>query len=73
MKNNTVFDYINSEIWKNVNRIARNRKITLLYRGDYEEVMVAESKQKLSKHWSHISMEMVGDGYEKAIIINLEQ
>ena len=70
---NRIHAYIHGEIWNSINKIVKNRSLTLLYRGEFNDNEYNDAKEKLEKSWSRVNFEIIDGNDEKAILINLIQ
>lgn len=70
---NRVYVYVQQETWKAINKIVKQRSLTLLYRGDFSEMEVDDAKKRLEESWSRVSFEIIQGNDENVILINLTQ
>lgn len=68
-----ITQYVRSETWKNVNRIAKSKKLTVLYRDFFDDHMIVNAKKELKQSWSNVDIESLGDNAEQVLLINLKQ
>ena len=73
MTYNRVYNYVQGEVWKSINKIVKNRSLTLLYRGDFSNMEFDNAKERLEKSWSQVNFETIEGDDERAILINLIQ
>lgn len=73
MTYNRVYNYVQGEVWKAINKIVKSRSLTLLYRGDFSDMEFDNAKERLEKSWSQVNFETIEGNDERAIIINLIQ
>ena len=73
MTYNRVYNYVQGEVWKSINKIVKNRSLTLLYRGDFSDMEFDNAKERLEKSWSQVNFETIEGGDERAILIKLIQ
>ena len=73
MTYNRVYNYVQGEVWKAINKIVKNRSLTLLYRGDFSNMEFDNAKERLEKSWSQVNFETIEGGDERAILIKLIQ
>lgn len=65
--------FVRSETWNNVNRIAKSKKLTVLYRDFFDDHMIVVAKKELKQSWSDVNIESLGDDTEQVLLINLKQ
>ncbi len=73
MTYNRVYNYVQGEVWKAINKIVKNRSLTLLYRGEFSDIEFDNAKERLEKSWSQVNFETIEGDDERAILINLIQ
>jgi len=73
MTYNRVYNYVQGEVWKAINKIVKDRSLTLLYRGDFNDMEFDNAKERLEKSWSRVNFETIDGNDERAILINLIQ
>ena len=73
MTYNRVYNYVQGEVWKAINKIVKDRSLTLLYRGDFSDMEFDNAKERLEKSWSRVIFETIEGGDECAILIKLIQ
>ena len=73
MTYNRVYNYVQAEVWKAINKIVKDRSLTLLYRGDFNDMEFDNAKERLEKSWSRVNFETIDGNDERAILINLIQ
>jgi len=73
MTYNRVYNYVQAEVWKAINKIVKDRSLTLLYRGDFSDMEFDNAKERLEKSWSRVNFETIDGNDERAILINLIQ
>ena len=73
MTYNRVYNYVQGEVWKSINKIVKNRSLTLLYRGEFSDIEFDNAKERLEKSWSQVNFETIEGDDERAILINLIQ
>lgn len=73
MTYNRIYTYVHTETWKSINKIVKNRALTLLYRGDFTDMEYDDAILRLKQSWSRVDFEAIEGGTERAILINLVQ
>lgn len=73
MMTNGIHQYVVSQTWQNINKIVKDRKLTVLYREPFTDDEIQEAKRSLLLSWYMVDIEVLGNDDEKVLLINLEQ
>lgn len=70
---NRVYNYVQSETWKSINKIVKNRSLMILYRGVFVEKEYNDAIERLQQSWSDVNFELIENGDDRVIVIKLIQ
>lgn len=70
---NPIHRHVVNETWKSINKIVKQRSLTVLYRDQFTDTVIDEAKSLLLQSWSRVNFEILGDDNDKVILINLTQ
>lgn len=73
MKINRIYNYVQRETWKSINKIVKQRSLMLLYQGEFVEREYYDAIKRLKQSWSDVNFELIESGDNRVIVIKLVQ